>query len=242
MADDTLLSVRDLKKVDTDIKREIRDDVPLLNELNAFLWHEMNARDNPQRSGGYYSPSSLPYCSRAMYYQRARVEQRGCLEAQTRITFGVGHAVHDMLQAWLLDAIGEDSLRIEVPCVDEELHIRGAADGLFELEHFRKLLEIKTISGKGFADLTKPKPEHMLQTHCYAHMLDTPLLVFLYISKEWPHPIKEYCVFFDRVVWGKALDKIESVERCFEAETPPPQEVGRGCWECKFRWHCDPEL
>jgi CRISPR/Cas system-associated exonuclease Cas4 (RecB family) len=242
MANDTLMSIRDLKTVDEEVKRELRDDIPILNELHAFLWHEKNASDDPWRSSGYYSPSSLAYCARAMYYQRTEVEQRNCLEAQTRITFGVGHAVHDMLQSWLVEALGEDAVEMEVVCTDEDLHIKGAADGLLELEHFRKLLEIKTISAKGYADLSKPKPEHVLQTHCYAYMLDTPLIDYIYVSKEWPHEIKVFSTFFDRVVWGKARDKLESIEACVQAENPPPQEVGRGCWECKFRWHCEPDL
>lgn len=242
MANDALMSIKDLKRVPEEIKKEIRDDFPVLSELNAYLWHDKNAQDDKWRSSGYYSPSSVPYCARAMYYQRRGIEQRNCLEAKTRITFGVGHAVHDMLQGWLVEALGDDAVTMEVGCVDEELGLKGSADGLFELEHFRKTLEIKTISGRQFASLAKPKPEHVAQASCYAFMLDTPLLDFIYICKEWPHEIKVFTTFFDRVAWGKVVDKLESVERCVEAESPPPQEVGRSCWECKFRWICEPEL
>ena len=52
--------------------------------------------------------------------------------------------------------------------------------------------------------------------------------------------MKVFDVTFDKKIWGKALDKLERIERCVQKENPPPYEVGWGCKECKFRWHCQP--
>ena len=244
MPDPRLMKIEDLEDLDDEVKREIRDEFPLMNEVNSWLWNERNAAQDRHRSSGWYSPSSLPYCARSMFYQRTGVEQIACLEPSTHITFGVGHAVHDMIQKWMLEAVGEDALQVEVPCMDEELHTRGSADGLFHLSFLRRVLEIKTISQKGFDGLTKPMAEHMMQAHCYAYMLDAPVIEFVYVNKGWSPggPIKTYMVLFDRIVWGKARDKLEMVEACVEAGNPPPQEISQKCWECRFKWHCDPEL
>lgn len=232
-----LTSIKDLKGVSRDDLRDVMEGMSLLEEINSHLWHQLNG--TAHRSSGYYSPSSLPYCARAMYYQRIGVEQRNIILPGTRIIFDVGHAVHDTIQGYITGALGEDVFQIEVPCVDEELHIKGSADGVLDLDTERRLLEIKSISTKAFPSLASPKQEHLLQAHCYAYMLDTPLMWFLYYDKN-NGSMKVFDVTFDKKIWGKALDKLERIERCVQKENPPPYEVGWGCKECKFRWHCQP--
>lgn len=233
-----LKSVKDLKGLEKGTITEIMENLSLLEEINYHLWEDLN-EDGGYRSSGYYSPSSLPYCARAMYYQRSGIEQRGCLMPGTRIIFDIGHAVHDKIQGYITGALGEDAFQVEVSCVDEELHIRGSADGLLELDTERRLLEIKSISTKAFGSLASPKAEHLLQAHCYAYMLDTPLMWFLYYDKN-SGKMKVFDAVFDKKIWGKVLDKLELVEKCVEKEIPPPYEVGWGCRECRFKWHCQP--
>ena len=232
-----LLSVKDLKGIHRSDLLEIIDGIPLVEEINIYL-QGMN-REDAQRSSGYYSPSSISYCARAMFYQRTGVQQNECVYPATRVIFEIGHAVHEMLQGWLMEILGDDCFRTEVLCIDEELHLKRSADELLELPNERRMLEIKSISPKGYEGLTRPLPGHLLQAHCYAHMMDTPLIWFLYFNKS-NGEMRTFDAIFDKKIWNQVVDKLDRVERCVQKGNPPPKEIGRGCNECKFAWHCDP--
>lgn len=51
--------------------------------------------------------------------------------------------------------------------------------------------EIKTISEKQFAALTKPLPVQVIQASVYCYLFGLPAMVFLYVSKGW-HPVWDF--------------------------------------------------
>ena len=236
--DEPLKTLADLKGLDREEVYEHLNYLQYHQEIREWLYLNVNREEWGHRSPGYYSPSSLPYCARKMYYQRIGIERRPQLFASTRVTFAMGHKLHDMVQGWLSDCMGT-AYEAEVPLVDEELHIRGTADAIITLHAQRRLQEIKSISFKGYATLASPQSAHVLQASCYAYMADCPIVDYVYINKNTGE-IKQFPTRFDKVTWRKALDKLERIERCVEKGTPPPYEVTSKCKECDMAWHCEP--
>jgi len=232
-----LRNIDNLKALTRSQVQEVIEEIQLVEEINIYL-DAINKKD-ARRSTGYFSPSSIPYCGRAMYYQRSGEVQNECLFPGTRIIFDIGTAIHGVLQDYITKALGDDCFRTEVFCRDDELHLIGSADGLLDLPYDRRLLEIKSISPKGFKGLAKPKSEHLMQAHCYAYMLDAPMLWFLYYEKSLGE-MRLFTETFDKRIWGKVTDKLERIERCVEKGNPPPKELGYTCKECRYSWCCDP--
>lgn len=131
---------------------------------------------------------------------------------RTKVIFAIGHALHEMMQRWILDIGWSVPTLIEHTLIDEVRRIRGTVDAITERlgpdgypsdTGRRRIIEIKTMTnlpwrsptGKeylgAFSRLDKPKDRHIDQATAYARLWndahpDDPvnLITFIYIAKD----------------------------------------------------------
>jgi len=200
------------------------------------LWKE------PQRSVGTIHASSAHTCRRRLYYDvMADRAPKSEFRPELLITFAIGHAIHDVVQKALHVALPgkfEDEVRVDNV---EAFVLNSRTDGVVELPQARVLLEIKSI-GKEFDKLTGPKEDHINQAvGIYAHSLEVPFISFLYVSKSWPYPVKEFVVPYSHKVYRKWWRRKGSkVDEAIELRSPPIADANKNtCNQCPYNYFCE---
>jgi len=114
-----------------------------------------------------------------------------------------GSAIHAMVQNQLMST-GAAS-RVEALISDPAENIRSYVDVMYrDLRTQQELpLEIKSIGGKGFANLEQPKWKHRVQLNSYMATMGVSQGKFLYVSREDPTQTKEFAVRFDPDLWSR---------------------------------------
>lgn len=191
------------------------------------------------RKCGVLHPSSAHMCVLRMYYDIKGVMQNTpAISYELALTFAIGHAIHEMVQN-AISTFWDSSQFVPEADVDMGL-IHGHTDGLITLDNVRAVLEIKTM-GAEYDSLTKPKPEHILQAMgLYSTALDAPFTVFLYVSKKYPHPIKEYILPYDPDIYDRWWRKKgEKVFRAVEENDEPVADAEPAeCAQCGYKKVC----
>ena len=194
------------------------------------------------RSVGTIHASAAHYCRTRLYYDVIAEEAPiDSFPIGTYITFQIGHAIHDFVQSTLSRAFQpgefEEEVKIDLP---EAFVFGSSADGLFDNEDYRAVLEIKSI-GSEFENLTKPKKEHLTQAMgIYATALDAPFVVFLYVSKKWPHPMKQFILPYDQKVYSNwKRTKLQFVEKgLIDGKPPIADSSAAECSDCRYAHVC----
>lgn len=191
------------------------------------------------REIGVVHPSQAHKCRLKNYYDvtgelRAYEE----IDWKFQATYAIGHAIHELVQAALSAELG-DGFQPEAS-IDIAGFIRGNTDGDVWVPSAHAVLEIKTM-GSEFDNLAKPKDEHVLQAvGMYATALDAPFVTFLYVSKAFPYPIKEFVVEYDPSIFRRWMrDKGDKILRALETGDPPVADAGPAeCKECPYTRDC----
>jgi CRISPR/Cas system-associated exonuclease Cas4 (RecB family) len=207
--------------------------------------HGTGVYKKPMRSVGTIHASSAHMCVRKLYYDvDASMPPKSEIAPELQITFAMGHGIHDVVQRALHAALPdrfEDEVKVDL---DEAMILGSSTDGVIQLDQARVLLEIKSI-GKEFDTLTKPKTEHITQAvGIYAKALQVPFISFLYVSKSWPHNVKEFVVVYDEKVytrWWKTKGSL--VENALETGSPPVADASKEeCAGCGYAYFCPQKL
>jgi CRISPR/Cas system-associated exonuclease Cas4 (RecB family) len=207
--------------------------------------HGTGLYKKPMRSVGTIHASSAHMCVRKLYYDvEASRPAKTELSPELLITFSMGHGIHDVVQKALHVALPgrfRDEVKVDL---DEAMILGSSTDGVIELDQARVLLEIKSI-GKEFDSLKSPKPEHITQAvGIYAKALKVPFISFLYVSKSWPHNVKEFVVVYDEKVysrWWKTKGAL--VEQALETGTAPIADATKDeCAGCGYAYFCPQKL
>lgn len=200
------------------------------------------------REIGCVHPSQAHRCVLRNYYdvtgELSAIEQ---VKWELQATFAIGHAIHGLVQTALRNDLGKGF--VEEARVDMGL-VRGNTDGDIWIhdekgaEIVHAVLEIKTM-GSEFDGLTKPKDDHILQAMgLYATGLDAPLVTYLYISKAWPYPIKEFVLDYDPKVYRIWMrNKGEKIQKALDSGDPPTADATVAeCKECPYAHACPQKL
>ena len=194
------------------------------------------------RSVGTIHASGSNFCVRKLYYDVvADRPSKTTISHALQITFAIGHALHEHIQTCLGLSMGDafqDEVRVDLPSAFVE---NSHTDGVVDLGNTRVLLEIKSI-GKEFDRLTGPKEDHLVQAMAiYATAMDTPFISFMYISKSWPHDIKEYVLTYDPKAYKKWWRRKGSkVEKALLSGTPPIADAKKAeCDNCGYNYFCE---
>ena len=193
---------------------------------NAGVYQVFDVYKEPDK---YYHPSSdCTKCKRLLFYEKSSFFGNKAyvksvhhkVSPQTRRAFKVGHAVHGMVEHWLEDMGTLSGFPIsagaECKVINEELNMKGSVDSVicFPNSTIKVAVEIKTISGNQFARLTAPKKEHLYQVGSYLMLGEAGYGIVLYISKEYPHDMKEFLVL--PLDMGNVLLRFEHVSRALD--------------------------
>ena len=198
------------------------------------------------RTVGTIHSSSASRCVARLYYDvTGEIAPNEELKVELLITFAIGHSIHAVAQDALHRAMGDD-FEDEIPVdLTEALIQDGSADGVGYFPLCRSGLEIKTMGEKEFGGLRKPKPEHLVQASAlYSKGLELPFMSYLYISKGWPHSMKEYVVTYNEnrfLSWYR--DKALKVENALTKGKPPIADAGKyECGQCGYAYKCPQAL
>jgi len=190
------------------------------------------------RGVGIFSPSGLTRCAREVYFQFMGEAGETRNDSVSQRTFDVGTALHEWYQERYLHRMfpesGENGVVFtsEVSSKDEGICLSGHADGQLEHELFRVGVEIKTMSAKSFAKMTKPSWDYIVQNTAYNRMNDWPGSIFLCIEKDYPHNLAQFFLGFDPAIDEWIVQRLSGIETAAENGEPPEPTVDTN-WACK---------
>ena len=189
------------------------------------------------RAVGCVHPSSSHGCRLMQYYDVV-----GTLAPMKRIspalqfTFQIGHAVHEQMQTALSESISDPDIFIPEAAVRMGI-VSGSADGDMEIDGVGAVLEIKTDGPSRFPKRRSPDSKHIMQAMgMYATGLDRPFVVFLYVSKVFPHDIKEYVLPYNKKIYDKwCKTKGQYIEEALRTGVPPLADATASeCSSCNY--------
>jgi CRISPR/Cas system-associated exonuclease Cas4 (RecB family) len=207
------------------------------------------------REIGVIHPSSAYGCVLKLYYDvTGEIAPRDVIRPELAITFAMGHAIHDVVQGALHRVYGE-GFTDEAP-IDMVGFVRGNTDGIIYIKlsdgrTVKVVLEIKSAGPSTYDGLRSPVKEHRIQAGgLYATALDAPFTVYLYVSKIWPHPMKEFVEVYDPSTfsgwWRRKGAKVEKALEARAAGEKWPEPVADAkpseCGQCSYEYACKSSL
>jgi hypothetical protein len=163
-------------------------------------------------------------------------------DAVMQRTWDIGTLLHDSYQVHLREMFG-DQFQDEVKLLDEELHVKSRADGLFNFDLVKSVLEMKSIKEGGNFGWNKvqsaPMDDNVRQSHFYMKLSDAPFANILYMNKNAGH-LKEHVVVFDFDLWEEIqTEVIEPVIAAAYGDGPRVEgTAGYGCRSCDYNYAC----
>lgn len=124
----------------------------------------------------------------------------------------------------------------EIPFIDDEFNLGGNPDVLLYLDQYGAyyVVEIKSISGKGYDELVRPMPDHVVQVTFYWYLLKklgypvVDRVSILYVNKEFSFkmPYKEYMIepSVERTL-GPYLEDLEALKVARAGGALPPRTM-----------------
>lgn len=148
--------------------------------------------DRPTADGTRTRISWARHCARRISLDIAGIPPEHELDLSTLVTFALGQAGHEIIQAALVDRLGAQT---EVRCTFRPDHdLSGNADAVYTDAGRVVVAEIKTMSAYGFDIATGacpswdepdgPKIEHITQAALYAVALGADAIHLIYLRKE----------------------------------------------------------
>lgn len=237
----------------------------------GWVWFEQHERDDSD-----IHPSQIDKCIKFLYYsctgQAGQLEE--FIDPRLQMIFDMGHLWHSIVQnygkrgAWSHPDLYRPEVSIDpdaktfdgqpvFPLADR-YWIKGHVDAVIDRYEIgnvpgvgpvaiRLVHEYKTINSGGYSKLTRPLPKHKFQANIYAAVLDIPIVVYLYTSKD-DCKTADFPVPFDHTIWNEVVNKIVNVQSYVLSDQVPPWEVTSAvknqseCMDCGYRKLCQPPL
>jgi hypothetical protein len=238
-----------------DLVEELKTEASIVEDLERYLeWlssEEVTTtvttelKREKKRSNGIHPSSACKkgVCLLKLYYEcTGEIAPHRPYVADSQRIWDIGTLLHDTYQAHLNSMYG-DQFADEVHLRCDELHIVSHADGIFDFERLRSVLEMKSIKdgGKfGWAKVQEePFEDNVRQAHFYMWLEDVPFANILYLAKNHGG-IKEHVVSFDFDLWDEI--QTEVVEPVISAAYKDGEKVeataGFMCRWCDFSYAC----
>ena len=199
-------------------------------------------------------PSQLPHpCLLKIYWQMEGREEREQHDNRLLLIFDLGHAVHHMFQNYGAAGCWGETYVPEIHMTEgshplaTELMIEGHADAdnILVVDDIENapiyevgiVHEYKTINSNAFSKLTRPKPEHLDQATIYTGVLNRPVVVYLYLSKNDSN-LADFPVEFNPETWARMEQKARLLVGHYEREEAPQGNPGYHCKDCGFVYDC----
>lgn len=205
--------------------------------------------------------SEISGCQRRTVYTLLGTEKRGAPIAMWKRKFRAGHLYHQLLQrdfhrmcartGGLVKFVDEIRINPKLQQLANDLGIHSSCDGAFTFHDdvdgppiLQVGLELKSASPNEWADLKKPKDEHVEQSTMYQKLLDIPLMWTLYYNKgtqaltKSEHP---WLFRFNERVWADIEKRIGERHQDVVNGVLPNRLEGVGCEFCPYSWTCAPD-
>lgn len=169
-------------------------------EAVAQKWYERSESEEARSDLALAIPEAGPYrasyaskrCNRALQYALQKVEPSNPPTLADAWRFGMGHTVHQMLQAIAADLFPDAENEVTIDLRNVGVPGSAHADIVMTYEGHKTLVEIKSINGFGFkmsATPFKGPPEgprsgHVMQGALAAKAAGCTRLVIAYLSLE----------------------------------------------------------
>lgn len=209
--------------------------VNLSSRIEEYL-DSLKGEESTDRSNGYYHPSEIPYCLLAAAHRKIGTPFVKRHEVSTQLTFDIGHAVHGVIQGYLVRTFGKENVRIEPDVTCEALRIKGHADAIVLVEGTPTLVEIK--SKRTLDKQRKAVRQHLMQAHLYMYAERIAVGTIFYVDKSDTKMV-DYPFLFDFDVLAEAVDRIAECEFALKNGRMPTAEPGLWCNECGVNHLCD---
>lgn len=181
-----------------------------------------------------FHPSSVGYCARKIAADMIGTYPKEEIEDRILRVFENGHSTHERIQNWL-EEMGI-MVEAERKLVDDELNIRGNCDGVIELgDEGEFIIEIKTISSKGFRYLKEPKDKHYAQLQLYMYLSGVHQGILFYECKD-DQRIREFKVEYNEEFAMDLVEKIKFINECVAKGELPPKQYAKTSFDCRY---CD---
>lgn len=232
---------------------QLLDPVKRINDLLDQQDNIVQARD----VDGKYHPSGISGCARKLSYAWLKEKPQHRIGNALRRTFAHGHAIHDMLQAWMSKVYNGEldgywtTFTAELPIGDTEYaqqyNIAGSTDGLITLtcegrETIKVIYEAKSASVSSWGGVSSPMPKHIEQANIYAACLGASAVLFDYYNKNTDKH-KYFIVPFSQELWDQTTEKLTEVtEKITQGELMPREYSSFECRSCGYYYTCKPEL
>lgn len=225
------------------------DDLKIEETLDQYLL-TLNSNVSKRDTDGLFHPSMLGGCTRKLLYHYLSEMPTHNIDTRLRRCFDHGHAIHDMLQRFLVQAYSARGVRVAVEvsindtALAKQYELAGSADAVIYLESGPVIYEAKSISSDGWASLSRtPLIKHRAQANIYAMCLEATGVVFEYFDKG-----RDMSKFLymkpDGELWESTVAQIERVRSnaySIDAFTAIPAEGSSyECKSCQFRDICSP--
>lgn len=220
-----------------------------------------------------FLPSQLGTpCLRKIYYGYLRVDKD--FPADTQLTkYGkLGSAVGEILAETFRSAgvlvdyhnpdgtlaksfFKEGENNLEFPVKAPDLEISAFLDAILIIDGKLWIGEFKTATVKSFADLQRPKDDHLVQGSMYLYLFNAALkegkfshikrldgfekaegVIFLYANKD-DLSMKEFTLTEASAVFIKTVEKIIAIKNHINNQTLPPKTAD-WCKSCPWRAKC----
>jgi len=233
----------------------------MIEQRDEPISYQVDIKADSDRAPGIHA-SEVSKCMRALSYAiRGTEKRKNPSNTNIRMRFGIGHAVHAMLQNdlhLLAKREADLSFKDEVPIspaiggAAEIWNIQSSCDGILQFhegdsettEPFLRVgLEIKTESDKRFAKLVEPREDHYKQACVYMHCLDLPLMWMLYYNKSNSSytPAKPPWLFqYNPQTWSKLERRMAEATASAYGGVLPDREESFECSWCPYAWTCGP--
>ena len=225
------------------------DDLKIEETLDRYLL-SLNENISRRDTDGLFHPSMLGGCTRKLLYHYLSEPPQHNVDTRLRRCFDHGHAIHDMLQRFLVQAFRARGVRVEteVSINDTELarkyELAGSADAVIYLDSGPVIYEAKSISTDGWNALSRtPLIKHRAQANIYAMCFGATQIVFEYFDKG-RDTSKFLYMKPDEELWRGSVEQIERVRtNAYSAdafEIIPAEGSSYECRSCQFQSICSP--
>jgi hypothetical protein len=200
-------------------------------------------RDEEVWSGNLYPTAMVDgpgaQCNLFLAYIDLGMEKRIFPDPGMKKAGETGQDRHKRMEENLVKIYGRDRIRIEIPYVDAELHMRGKADADLDRVHG---WDLKGVSKREFPDIVmnhRPRRKDYDQMQLYIHHFGWEDCTLLYECKDGLHE-EEYIVvlpdedryqYFRNRILNEVLLPLNRGER-------PLRSRGGHCGDCPYQIPC----
>ena len=200
----------------------------MLKEL-INQYYRNQKKDREQR---HFYITDAGKCPRAVFFKfkKAPAEE---MDPRVLMMFDHGDHIHQLIVKPLFGIRGIQVVAAEVNIPPQEL-IAGRADAILSDGKDLYVLDIKSMNGMIFRNLTEPKDEHINQIQLYLHFFKQKKGVLLYVNKD-TQELKEFLINYKPEITQSLLNGLKGLKTKIDKNIVPDRiPTWPDNWQCQY--------